>query len=100
MSFPGVSVQQANIGKNVASEGSGFLSGASALVNPVVAGLSVAGGLSGMLGGGGKSGMDVSKAVSGGTFTTGNIESGKSGTTVVIIVAVLLGLYFILKRKK
>jgi len=95
--FPGVTVPQAEAGK-AAAAGS-LLSGASALVNPVVAGLSVAGGLSGMFGGGGQ-GMDVSKAVSGGTFMTGDISTGESGSTILIIAGIILGLFFILKRKK
>lgn len=97
--FPGVTVPQAEAGK-AAAAGS-ILTGIGAMVNPVagIAGmLGGVGGISSMFGGGG-SGMDVSKAVSGGTFTTGDIESGKSGTTVVIIAAVLLGLFLILKRK-
>jgi len=94
--FPGVTVPQAGAGK--AAIAGSLLSGASALVNPVVAGLSVAGGLSSMFGGGG-SGMDVSKAVSGGTFMTGDMGTGKTGTTVFIIAAIAFGLYLIFKRK-
>ena len=96
--FPGVTVPQAEAGK-AAIAGTSFLSGASALVNPVVAGLSIAGGLSGMLGGGSGNGMDYSKAVSGGTFMTGDISTEKAGTTIVIIAAIVLGLFLILKRK-
>jgi len=94
--FPGVTVPQAEAGK-AAAAGS-ILSGVGAIANPIAGGLALAGGLSGMFGSGG-SGMDVSKAVSGGTFTTGDIGSG-TGTTVVIVAAVLLGLFLILGKRK
>ena len=97
MPFPGVTVDQAEAGK-AAVAGPSFLSGASALVNPIAAGLSVAGGLSSMFGGGG-SGMDVSKAVSGGTFMTGDISTGKSGATILIMAGIVLGLFLIFRKK-
>lgn len=65
-------------------------------LNPIAAGLTAVGGLSDMFGGG----MDVSKAVSGGTFTTGEFGTGKSQATLIIVVAVVLGLLIIFKGKK
>lgn len=97
--FPGVTVPQAEAGKAAAA--GGILTGIGAMVNPVagIAGmLGGVGGISSMFGGGG-SGMDVSKAVSGGTFMTGDISTEKAGTTIVIIAAILVGLLIILRKK-
>lgn len=78
---------------------SGMLSSVGGMVSGVAPVLGAVGGLSSMFGGSG-SGMDVSKAVSGGTFTTGEFGLGKSDTAVIIIVAVVLGLLIIFKGKK
>jgi len=59
--------------------------------------LGAVGGLTDMFGSGG---MDVSKAVSGGTFTTGEFATGKSDTTLIVIVFVVLGLLIIFRGKK
>ena len=72
MAFPGVTVPQADAGKvaaagNAAAAG-GLFSAASGLLGPIGLGLGIAS-QSGLLGG--ESGMDMSKAISGGTFYTG-----------------------------
>ena len=92
--FPGVTVPQAEAGKAAAA--GGLFSAASGLLGPVGAGLSIAGGLSSMFDGGG---MDVSRAVSGGTFMTGEMESGKSATLIVVGL-ILLVLLILFRGKK
>lgn len=97
MSFPGVSVPQSQAGQ-AAIAGAGAMGGASALLGPVGMGLSVASSMGLFNGGSGEA--DYSKAVSGGTFMTGDISTEKAGTTIVIIAALLLGLLIILKKGK
>jgi len=77
----------------------GLLGSVGAMVSGVTPVLSAVGGLSGMFGGSG-SGMDVSKAVSGGTFMTGEFVTRKSETTLIIIAFVVLGLLIFFKGKK
>jgi len=77
----------------------GMLGSVGGMVSGVTPILSAVGGLSGMFGGSG-SGMDVSKAVSGGTFMTGEFATGKSETTLIVIVFVVLGLLILWKGKK
>ena len=93
MSFPGVTAENkpsaAGVGTSAAT---GFMAG-----GPLGALVGVGAGL---FGGGGRSGTDVSKAVSGGTFMTGDMGTGKDGSTILIIAAIALGLFFIFKRKK
>lgn len=96
MPFPGVTIDQA-ANAAVPVEVGGILSGVGAMMNPVAGILSGIGGISSMFGGG--SGMDVSKAVSGGTFYAGDISTEKTGTTIVIIAAIILGLFLILRKK-
>jgi len=77
----------------------GLLSSVGGMLTGVTPMLSAVGGLSSMFGGSG-SGMDVSKAVSGGTFTTGDLKIGKSETTLIIIAAIVLGFFIFFKGKK
>ena len=105
MPFPGVTVPQAEAGKvaaagNAAAAG-GLFSAASGLLGPVGMGLGIAGQMG--LFNGGSDGMDMSKAVSGGTFITGEMSyGGKPGntSTLIIVAAVVLGLLLIFRGKK
>lgn len=97
--FPGVTVPQAEAGKAAAA--GGLLSVGAGLLGPVGLGLGLAS-QSGLLG---SSGGETSSAVSGGTFTTGAFGSGKSVTsetltTGIIIAAIVLGFFLILKKGK
>jgi len=104
MAFPGVTVGQAKAGEVAIAENTvaagGLFSVASGLLGPVGMGLGIAGQM-GMLNGGG--GMDMSKAVSGGTFITGEMSyGGKPGkpvdkTVVIIVAVVVVGLLFIFR---
>ena len=85
------------VGSALAPSGiAGVLTGVGGIVSGVAPLLGVAGGLSDMFGGG----MDISKAVSGGTFVTGEFATGKSQASLIIIVAVVLGLLIIFRGKK
>jgi len=105
--FPGVTVPQAEAGKaaiDVTKTGTtaaagGLFSAASGLLGPVGAGLGMAVGLSGMFDGGG---TDLSKAVSGGTFYTGQMSLGGKplDKNLLIIVAFILVVLFLLFRGK
>ena len=110
--FPGVTVPQAEAGKAAiadkvavagdAAAAGGLFSAASGLLGPVGLGLGIAS-QSGMLNGGG--GMDMSKAVSGGTFYTGEMSYGGKpvDTNIVAIVTavvVIVGLVLIFKGKR
>ena len=87
MSFPGVTIDQASAAVPV--EAGGILTGIGAMMNPVAGIMSGIGGISSMFGGGG-SGMEVSKAVSGGTFTTGDFGGGKSDVTTYVIIGAII----------
>jgi len=88
---------EAPVGSALAPSGlTSMLSGVGGIVSGVAPLLGVAGGLSDMFGGG----MDISKAVSGGTFVTGEFATDKSQSTLIIIVAVVLGLFIIFRGKK
>lgn len=101
MSFPGVTSD--NINAAVPVEAGGILTGIGAMVNPVagIAGmLGGVGGLTSMFGGGGGS-SDVARA--GGTFYTGSqtYSKGISETgTILIVVAIALGLLVVFRGKK
>ena len=56
------------------------------------------GAVGGMFGDEGK--MEVSKAVSGGTFMSGDITTGEFDSTVIIVVGIVLGLLLIFTRRK
>ena len=75
----------------------GVLGSVGAMVSGVTPVLSAVGGLSGMFGSG--KGTDVSKAVSGGTFMTGELSTGKSDAALIIIAFVVLGLLILFKGK-
>lgn len=99
MSFPGVTVPQANVGK--AAEVGGILTGVSGILGPVGPALAAVGGLSSMFGGGASS--DIARA--GGTFYTGEMSYAGSGeafdtSTLIIVAVVVLGLLIIFKGKK
>lgn len=103
--FPGVTVPQAEAGKvaavgTTAAAAGGLFSAASGLLGPVGLGLGIAS-QGGMFNGGG--GMDMSKAVSGGTFYTGQMSYGDNSldTYILIVVAVVVvGLVLVFKGKK
>lgn len=86
------------VGSALAGGGkAGLLTGIGGIVSGVAPLLGVAGGLSDMFGGGK---TDISKAVSGGTFMTGEFSTGKAQSTLIIIAAVVLGLFIIFRGKK
>jgi len=97
--FPGVTVPQAEVGKAAivgeAAAAGGLFGGASGLLGPVGMGLSVAEGL-GMFNGGG---TDMSSAISGGTFYTGEMSTRQS-SALIIVAVVVLGLILIFRGKK
>lgn len=103
--FPGVTVPQAEIGKAAiagkAAAAGGLFGGASGLLGPVGMGLSVAEGLGMFNGGGGE--MDMSKAVSGGTFITGEMSYGGKPVdknVLLIVAVVVVGLFLIFRGKR
>lgn len=95
----GVGSYEPPAGSALAPSGiAGMLSGVGGIVSGVAPLLGVAGGLSDMFGGGK---TDISKAVSGGTFVTGEFATRESQSALIIIVAaVVLGLLIIFRGKK
>jgi len=71
-----------------------LLGSVGSVVSPVAG---IAGGLGSMFGGGG---MDVSKAVSGGTFTTGQFGTSETVRTVIIVGFIVAAFFIFFKRKK
>ena len=77
----------------------GVLSGVAGILSPA-AGLASVGGMMGDgMFGSDSGGMDMSSAAASGTFYSGPFTVGKSDT-LIIVAAVLLGLYFIFRGKK
>jgi len=82
----------------LASAGGGILAGISGMLNPLSAGLGLAGGLGDMFGSSGSS--DTSEA--GGTLYGGNfnpvIMSGGGNSPLLIILVVVAAIYFLRKK--
>lgn len=97
----GVGFYEPPVGSALADGGGGIGSMLTGVGGMMAGGLPLAlgvGAVGGMFGDQGK--MDVSKAVSGGTFMSGDFTVGKSETTLIIIVVVVLGLLIFFKGKK
>ena len=81
------------------AKNAGLLGSVGAMVSGVAPLLGIAGGVGGMFDGE-SNGTHLTRAVSGGTFTTGEFGTGKPGSTLIIITVVALGLFFLFKRSK